>query len=76
VNPRRSSRSKVTPTWLKDFYQHQKHDKAASQSSQSHSLHNAVTYPLLKAEDFTHLSNDYVASLMTIMQTPKPHSYS
>jgi len=50
--------------------------KPVDQPSQSHSFHSAVNYPLLKTDDFTHYSSNYVASFMIILQIPEPHSYS
>jgi len=48
-----------------------------SQSS-SHSLflHSAVTYPLLQTASLKHLSQDFVESLMIVLQVPEPHTHS
>ena len=51
---RRSTRTKVMSTWLKDFVQLQKStaQPAPSSPSQSLSLHSAAYYPLLRPADF------------------------
>jgi len=75
--PRRSSRSRVAPTWLKDFVQPKPHKlQSDPSSSQSHSLHSAAVYPLLQPADLSHLSHDFVASLISVMHIPEPHTYS
>jgi len=66
----------MVSTWLKDFVQPKsvRIQSASSDSSQSISL--TVVYPLLHAADFSHLSQDFVMSLLSVMQVPKPHTYS
>jgi len=67
LGPRRSTRFRVAPTWLKDFVQPRstRVQQEISHSSQSHSLHSATIYPLLQTEDLSHLSQDF-ASLMSV----------
>ena len=73
---RRSTRTRMVSTWLKDFVQPKsvRIQSASSNSSQSISL--TVVYPLLHAADFNHLSQDFVMSLLSVMQVPEPHTYS
>ena len=39
-------------------------------------MHSTAVYPLLHTEDLSHLSQDFVAFLMSVMQVPEPHTYS
>ena len=75
---KRSARPKVAPIWLKNFVQPRptKLILDVSSSSHSYSFHSAVVHPLLHTEDFSHFSQNFVTSLMSVLQTLEPHSYS
>jgi len=73
---RRSARSKVTPTWLKDFVQPRATPVQNTSPSHSHSFQTTATYPLLHDADLSYLSQAFVASFMSVLQVSEPHTYS
>ena len=74
---RRSSRARVTPAWLRDFSCPNTITSVETPSSQSNSLTTFVNpYPLFTCANPAHLSHDYVVSLIKVLQTNEPHSYS
>jgi len=77
-NLRRSARSKAAPTWLRDFVQPRsaRVQQASSSSSQSYRLHSTAVYPLFHDAYLSHLSQDFVASFMSVIQVSEPHTYS
>ena len=72
----RSARSKVTPTWLKDFVQPRATPVQNTSPSHSHSFQTTTTYPLLHDADLSYLSQAFVASFMSVLQVSEPHTYS
>ena len=68
----------MVSTWLKDFVQltSTKVQPAAPSSYKSVNLQSTVDYPLLHTVDFHHLSQDFVLSLLSVLQVPEPHTYS
>jgi len=81
--PRKSTRVKGPPTWLKDYICPTTTNKATSQhpistpatTSQSHSLHSTSAYPLFLHSHLAHLSSEYVASLVNVLHKPEPKYY-
>jgi len=82
--PRKSTRVKGPPTWLKDYICSTTTNKATSQhpistpatTSQSHSLQSTSTHPLFLHSHLAHVSSDYVASLLHVLHKPEPKYYS
>jgi len=72
---RRSTRSRIAPTWLKDFIQPRSRTQQQD-SSHSHSFHSVVVHPLLHTADLHYLSQDFVTSLLSVMHVAEPYSYS
>jgi len=71
---RKSTQSRAAPRWLKHFVQ-PKASRSQQDSSHSHSF-NSVAHPFLQATDLAHLSQDFVTSLLSVMQMPEPYTYS
>jgi len=79
--PRRSSRVKAPPTWLKDYICPQPPVPTPQQpcdtsSSSSHSFTSSISYPLFTFSHLAHLSAPYMASLVTVLQTPERWHYA
>ena len=80
---KRSQRPKGSPTWLKNFVCNPKSPITTTPASpQDHLpspspiLNSTCLYHLIKPLDLAHLSSNYVASLVTVLQTPEPCSYA
>jgi len=71
---RKSTRPRAAPRWLKDFVQ-PKAPRSQQDSSHSHSF-NSVAHPFLQATDLAHLSQNFVTSLLSIMQVPEQYTNS
>ena len=86
---RRSTRTKAPPAWLKDYVcpqtttnnpiDHSTPHSITStpaQSSLSHSFHSISSHPLFLSSHMAHLSQNYVASLVSVLQKPERKYYS
>ena len=77
---RDSSRTKQAPVWLQDFICPTIKSIPAivvpdtPDTSLSYSL-ITTTYPLFQTSDLAHLSNAYVASLVSVLNNPESHCY-
>ncbi|GKA24642.1 retrovirus-related pol polyprotein from transposon TNT 1-94 [Tanacetum coccineum] len=71
ISTRRSARTTVQPSWLKDFVT-SKHKASSVVSAAT----NKPAYPLFQQADFQSYPDEYVASLANVMATSEPNSYS
>ena len=82
---RKSTRSKFLPVWLKDFICSKPSSTVplsptnplpTHSNSQSHSITSLTPYPLFLSSHLAHFSSSYVASLVSVLNTPDPRHYS